>query len=104
MHLEVRESNSQNLNLIEVLDDTTIQQDDPTEPRRSGRVSHVPERWTGEVFELILDHEEHDPARYGEAITDIDVEFWHEAMKTKINSIHLNQVWDLSQHLKGSNP
>src|SRR5215467_10044921 len=35
-------------------------------PRRSGRVTKVLERWTGEVLDLISDHQEVDPTSYDE--------------------------------------
>ena len=34
-----------------------------------------------------------DPKTYDEAISDIDFEKWLEAMRSKINSMHSNQVW-----------
>ena len=36
-----------------------------------------------------------DPKTYDEAMLDIDSEKWMEAMKSKIDSIHSNQVWSL---------
>ena len=36
-----------------------------------------------------------DPKTYNEAISDIDSEKWLEAIKSKIDSMHSNQVWTL---------
>ena len=36
-----------------------------------------------------------DPKTYDEAISDINFEKWLEAMRSKIDSIHSNQVWTL---------
>ena len=66
-------------------------------PRRSQRISRPPVRYrtsyddTLDVFLI----EEKDPLTYREAMLDIDAEKWLEAMKSEIDSMHDNQVWDL---------
>lgn len=61
-----RESKSQTSHLIEIFNYITIRHGSPIETSRSERLSHVPERWTGEDFELISGHKEQDPSRYKE--------------------------------------
>ena len=36
-----------------------------------------------------------DPNTYDEAMLDIDSEKWMEVMKSKIDSMHSNQIWSL---------
>ena len=72
-----------------------------TEPRRSGRISRVPERWTGEIFDLVSDPQEQDPTRHGEAIADVNADMWQVAMNAEIESIYSIKSGILSLHLKG---
>ncbi|KAL9247573.1 hypothetical protein vseg_020991 [Gypsophila vaccaria] len=71
----------------------------PSVPRRSGRVSLPTDRYIGMVEEsvredlLLLDSNE--PATYRGAMTSYDSKLWLEAMQSKIDSMHTNQVWDL---------
>ena len=68
-------------------------------PRRSGRLSHLPKRYLGifqekieEVF-LVKDKDHMDDLRtYDEVISDIDSKKWLNAMKSKIDSMHINHV------------
>ncbi|KAL0395445.1 UNVERIFIED_CONTAM: hypothetical protein Slati_4510700 [Sesamum latifolium] len=38
---------------------------------------------------------DNDPKTYGEAMSDIDLDKWLEAMKSKMDSMGSNQVWTL---------
>ena len=58
----------------------------PLQPRRSARLCAAREL-------LLLDNDE--PATYAEAMADPDSELWHEAMKSEIESMQKNQVWNL---------
>ena len=68
-------------------------------PHRSSRISCSLERYIGmlieEVEEMFLmedkDHDD-DPNIFDEAIFDIDSEKWLDAIKSKIDSIHSNQI------------
>ena len=57
-----------------------------TQPRRSARLRAVREL-------LLLDNDE--PATYAEAMADPDSEKWQDAMKSEIESMKKNQVWNL---------
>ena len=58
----------------------------PLQPRRSARLRAAREL-------LLLDNDE--PATYAEAMADPDSESWQEAMKSEIESMKKNQVWNL---------
>ena len=45
-----------------------------------------------------------DPKIYDEVMLDVDSEKWMEAMKSKIDSIHSNQVWSLVDPPEGIVP
>ena len=73
--------------------------------RRSERMSRPPERLfltSDEGLDVLL-IEETDPTTYREAILDIDSTKW-QAMKSEMDSMHDNQVWDLIVLLEGFNP
>ncbi|PKI43689.1 hypothetical protein CRG98_035920 [Punica granatum] len=90
--------------------ETPIQIENVTEPRRSGRVTHTPARYLNlheNVQELFVhgdnDHRD-DPTTYEEAISDIDSSKWLEAVKSEMDSMSKNQVWDLVDPPKGIVP
>src|SRR6185312_7382327 len=58
----------------------------PPQPRRSARLRAAREL-------LLLDNDE--PATYAEAMADPDSERWQDAMKSEIESMKENQVWNL---------
>ena len=66
-------------------------------PRRSGRIVRPPIRFIGlgETYESILEEAEFDPYTYEEAMKNIDVHHWIKAMKSELDSMYSNQVWDL---------
>ncbi|KAK2372365.1 secreted RxLR effector protein [Trifolium repens] len=65
--------------------------------RRSNRMRHEPERYGYLITEqgdvLLMDQDE--PVTYQEAITGPESEKWLEAMKSEIDSMYTNQVWNL---------
>jgi len=73
--------------------------DIPEEPRRSGRVSHPPDRYIGMVEESGCDDvlllESNEPATYKGAMTCSDSKLWLEAMQSEMDSMYENNVWDL---------
>ena len=66
------------------------------EPRRSDRIRQEPERYG---FLISDDHDmimnQNEPTSYQEAVDSPDSEKWIEAMKTEMQSMYENQVWDL---------
>ena len=66
-------------------------------PRRSGRNVRPPIRFIslGETYEAILEEAESDPYTYEEATNDIDAYHWVQAMKSELDYMYFNQVWDL---------
>ena len=71
--------------------------------RRSNRESRPPKRLylIQEKSLDVLLIEETDPFTYREAMLDIDSAKWQEAMKSELDSMHQNQVWDLVQLPEG---
>ena len=65
--------------------------------RRRGRIVRPPIRFIGlgETYEVISEEAESDPYTYEEAMNDIDAHHWVQAMKSKLDSMYSNQVWDL---------
>ncbi|XP_065635628.1 uncharacterized protein LOC111994698 [Quercus suber] len=66
-------------------------------PRRSGRIVRPPIRFIGlgETYETISEEPKSDPYTYEEAMNDIDAHHWVQAMKSELDSMYSNQVWDL---------
>ena len=80
------------------------------EPRRSSRVSRPTQRYGylhENMQELFIhgdtDHTD-DPTTYEEAISDIDSSKWLEAMKSEMDSMYTNQVWELVEPPEGIVP
>ena len=71
-----------------------------TEPRRSGRQRLAPEWYADEVF--ILEDDEH--VNYKEAMTSPNSTECPEAMKSEMESMYENQVWDLVIPPEGVKP
>ena len=76
--------------------ETPILVETPPQPQRSARLREL----HGEL--LLLDDEE--PANYAEAMMDLDSEKWQSAMRSKIDSIKDNQVWNLVDLPDGVRP
>ena len=72
------------------------------EPHRSGRVVRQPERFIdlGEVPE----DPKTDPCNYNEAIQDKHATLWQKVMKTEMESMYSNQVWNLVEAPNGIKP
>ena len=66
-------------------------------PRRSGRIVRPPIRFIGlgETYEAISEEAELDPYTYEEAMNGIDAHHWVKAMKSELDFMYSNQVWDL---------
>ena len=73
---------------------------------RSGRVIRQPLRYTllGESFDRIPDEIDTDPCNYDDALKDKDADLWKKVMKSKMQSMYSNQVWDLMEPPEGIKP
>ena len=94
---------------VAVLDtpqDTTHETFSTQVPHRSGRIVQPPIRFLslGETYEAISEEAESDPYTYEEAINDIDAHHWVKTMKSELNSMYSNQVWDLVKVPNGIKP
>ena len=58
----------------------------------------------GESYELILEEHEQYPCNYDEAINDMNLGRWQDAMKAEMESIYSNQVWKLVDLLANIKP
>ena len=65
----------------------------PQEPRRSIRVRKKPDFYLGLHEISVMDTE--DSLTFHEAMNRDDSQSWYEAMKSKMQSMYDNQVWDL---------
>ncbi|PNX91167.1 putative retrotransposon Ty1-copia subclass protein [Trifolium pratense] len=76
------------------------------EPRRSNRIRLEPERYGFLISEegdvLLMDQDE--PVTYQEAVTGPESAKWLEAMKSEMDSMYTNQVWNLVEAPEGINP
>ena len=77
--------------------DITHEMTSTQEPRRSGRIVRPPIRFIslGETYKAISKEAKSDPYTYEEAMDDIDAHHWVQAMKSELDSIYSNKVWDL---------
>ncbi|WRX11510.1 Reverse transcriptase [Theobroma cacao] len=75
-------------------------------PQHSGRVVRQPERYMGleENMIALSNEHEYDPITYKEAINDVNVEEWHKAMKSELDSMDYNKVWTLVDPPEGIKP
>ena len=66
-------------------------------PRRSERIFRESDRFMflGKDFEAVSKNLESDPTSYEEAMADNDSSHWVKAMKTEMESMDSNQVWEL---------
>jgi Reverse transcriptase (RNA-dependent DNA polymerase) len=70
---------------------------EPHALRRSSRSSHPPERWLGL-------HQGSTPLTYMEAMARPDSVEWLGAMRSEIQSMYDNQVWNLVDFPEGAHP
>ena len=83
--------------VLDTPQDTTHETFSKQVRRRSGRIVQPPIRFIGlgETYEAISEEAELDPYTYEGAMNDIDVHHWVKAIKSKLDSMYSNQVWDL---------
>nr|XP_016511527.1 PREDICTED: uncharacterized protein LOC107828675 [Nicotiana tabacum] len=89
--------------------DVVIQQQNPTAhvvTSRSGRIIKKPLRFAllGESYDRIREEPNTEPLNYDEALQDTDADKWVVAMKSEIESMYSNQVWDLVELPTGVKP
>ncbi|RVW37486.1 Retrovirus-related Pol polyprotein from transposon TNT 1-94 [Vitis vinifera] len=74
--------------------------------RRSGRTRQPPVRYTllGEAFDRIPKEVNTEPVCYDDALQDKDADKWLVAMKSEMESMYSNQVWELVEPPKGVKP
>ena len=77
--------------------DTTQEMSSTQVPHRNGRIVWPPIRFIGlgETYETISEEAESNPYTYEEAMNDIDAHHSVQAMKSELDSMYSNQVWNL---------
>ena len=90
----------------DTLQDITHEMSSTQVPRCSGRIVRPPIRFISleEPYEAISEEAETDSYTYEVAMNDIDAHHWVKAMKSELNSIYSNQVWDLIKAPNGIKP
>ena len=92
--------------VLDTPQDITHEMTSTQEPLRSGRIIRPPVRFIGleETYEAISEEAEFDPYTYEEARKDIDTYHWVKVMKSELDSMYSNQVWDLVKAPNGIKP
>ena len=83
--------------VLDTPQDTTHEMSSTQVPRRSGRIVWPPIRFIGlrETYEAISEEAESDPYTYEEVMNDIGAHHCIKAMKSELDSMYSNQVWNL---------
>ena len=83
--------------VLDTPQDTTHEMSNTQEPRHSGRIVRPSIRFIrlGETYEAISEEAESDPYTYEAAMNDIDAHHYIKAMKSELDFMYSNQVWDL---------
>ena len=94
---------------VAVLDtpqDITHKMTSTQESCHCGRIIRTPVRFIGlgETYEAILKEAESNPYTYEGTMKDINAHHWVKAMKSELDSMFSNQVWDLVKALNGIKP
>ncbi|RVX02180.1 Retrovirus-related Pol polyprotein from transposon TNT 1-94 [Vitis vinifera] len=78
----------------------------PVVLHRNGRTRRPPVRYTllGEAFDRIPEEVNTEPVCYDDALQDKDADKWLVAMKSEMESMYSNQVWELVEPPKGVKP
>ena len=86
--------------------DITYEMTSTQEPRRSGSIVRPPIKFIGlrETYKAISEEAEANPYTYEEAMNDINAHQWVKAMKSLLDSMYSNQVWDLIKASNGIKP
>ena len=87
---------------LDITHEMTITQ----EPHCSGRIVRPLVRFIGlgETYEAILEEVESDPYTYEEVMNDINAYHWVQVVKSKLDSMYSNQIWDLVKAPNGIKP
>lgn len=85
---------------------TPVTEQQPLLLRYSGKTIKRPTRYmlVGESFQVVSKKHEINPIIYDKVGTDVDADYWHKAMTSKIDSTFFNKVWELVEILEGIKP
>ena len=101
----LKEDSGSKIELSEV-HDPQIEIDQPIDPMRSTRVRTIPERYGFLVDqdEDVTVVENDEPTSYDMVLKGSDSELWLKAMKSEMDSMYDNQVWNLVDPPEGIKP
>ena len=101
----MRQDSTSDANVAEPVEAPVVREE-PPQPRRSERPRRATDRMnlliTGERGILLMENDE--PRTYAEAMMDPDSEKWQSAMRSEIDSMGHNQVWNLVDPPEGVRP
>ena len=91
------DENRDDVAILDTTQDITHEMSSIQVPHRSGRIVRHLIRFIGlgETYEAISEEAESGPYTYKEAMNDIDAHHWIKAMKSELDFMYSNQVWDL---------
>ena len=100
------DENRDDVAILDTPQDSTHEMTSTQVPRRSGRIIRSPIRFIdlGETYEAISKEAESDPYNYEVAMNDIDAHHWVKAMKSELDLMYSNQIWDLVKAPNGIKP
>ena len=100
------DENRDDVAILDTPQDSTHEMTSTQVPRRSGRIIRSPIRFIvlGETYEAISEEAESDPYNYEVAMNDIDAHHWVKAMKSELDLMYSNQIWDLVKAPNGIKP
>ena len=81
-------------------------QEEPTGPRRSGRVVRQPDRYMsyGDAMVAVSDKNDDEPISHSQAVASPEANLWQDAMNAEIKSMYDNGVWTLVDPPDGIRP
>ena len=81
-------------------------QEEPTGPRRSGRVVRQPDRYMsyGDAMVAVSDKNDDEPISHSQAVASPEANLWQDAMNVEIKSMYDNGIWTLVDPPDGIRP
>ena len=103
---QLMEETRDDMAILDTPQDSTHEMTHIQVPRHSRRIVRPPVRFIGlgETYEVISEKVESNPYTYEEAMNDINAHHWVKAMKSELDSMYSNQIWDLVKAPNGIKP
>ena len=103
---QLMEETRDDVAILDTPQDSTHEMTHIQVPHHSRRIVRPPVRFIGlgETYEVISEKVESNPYTYEEAMKDINAHHWVKAMKSELDSMYSNQIWDLVKAPNGIKP